>query len=217
MPEKIFSALAAFGENPAAALALIGVLAFILFLARVRKIEWTTGMLVNISLMLAVAAVLSQLRLYHMPQGGSVTAGSMLPILFVVWRYGLSVGMLAGFMLGIINLIQDPFFLHPVQVLFDYPLPFMAMGLAALWKNNFYLGALTAFFGRFICHFISGVVFFGAYAPAGTSAVMWSLTFNATYMIGETIVCLALIKVLPVERLLAAMDRKFSRGEGEAS
>ena len=215
MTEGIFVQLAAFfaalAENPTVILALAGIFALIVFSTRLKKITWSTGMLVNIALMLAASIVLHQLRLYHMPQGGSITAGGMLPLLFVAWRYGASVGMLTGFLFGLVTMIQDPFFLHPVQVLFDYPLPYMAMGLAALFKDNFYLGAAAAFVGRFLCHFVSGVVFFGEYAPAGTSAVMWSLTFNATYLMGEAIICLVLIKVLPVARLLTAMDRRVSR------
>ena len=65
-----------------------------------------------------------------------------------------------------------------------------------------------AFLARFLCHIVSGVVFFASYAPAGTSPLVYSLTFNATYLVPECIICFALLKVLPVERLMAAMDRQ---------
>ena len=211
---EIFSAtvnsLAVVAANPAVVLALLGMLVLILFSVRVKKIGWTVSMTTNIAVMLAVAVVLNQLRLFHMPQGGSVTPGSMVPLFLIAWRYGVNVGMLAGFLFGIINILQDPFILHPVQVLFDYPLPFMAMGLAALVADNFFLGVIIAFAGRFLCHFLSGIVFFGAYAPEGVSPVMWSLSFNATYIVGETLVCLALVKVLPIKRMLTAMDKRLS-------
>ena len=205
------NSLAVIGADPTVMLALLAVLMLILFSVRVKKIRWTFGMMTNIAILLAVAVVLNQLRLFHMPQGGSVTPGGMLPLMLIAWRYGINVGMFAGFLFGIISIMQDPFILHPVQVLFDYPLPFMAMGLAALSpKDNFYFGVIAAFFGRFVCHFLSGVIFFGAYAPEGTSVVMWSLTFNAIYIVGETIICLLLVRVLPVKRLLNAMDRRLS-------
>ena len=206
------NAAAIFGR-PTVLLALIGVFALVLFSMRVKKIEWGTQMIVNIALLLSATVVLHQIRLFHLPQGGCVTPGGMLPLLFISWRYGLNVGLLAGFLYGIIDILQDPFLLHPVQVLFDYPLPFMAMGFAALFPRSYFLGTAAAFVGRFVCHFISGIVFFGEYAPEGTSAVMWSLSVNGSMILAEGMICFALIKVLPVERLLAAMDGSASRGQ----
>ena len=165
-------------------------------------------MLINVALMLALTIVLHQLRIFHMPQGGSITLGAMVPLLFLTYRYGAGIGCLAGFLYGMINLMQDAFILHPLQVLFDYPLPYMALALAAVLPGRFYAGALLAFAGRFLCHYISGVVFFGSYAPPDTSPYLYSLVFNATYLIPEAIICLVLLRVLPVPRLLSAMDQR---------
>ena len=147
------------------------------------------------------------LRLYHFPQGGAVTLGGMIPLLLISFRYGAGVGALTGFVFGFMNLIQDPFILHPVQVLFDYPLPFMAMGLAGIFPRKIFLSVLLAFAGRFICHFISGVVFFASYAPDGMSPVIYSLTANATYLVPELIITCLILKFLPVQRLLDAMKQ----------
>lgn len=188
--------------QPAVLLALAGVLCMALGLIYVRHEKFDTRTLVMAALLLALAVVLQQLRLFHMPQGGSVTAGAMLPLLLIGYRFGVGTGLLAGFVYGILNMVQDPFILHPVQVLFDYPLPFMAMGLAGLFRNHIYWGTALAFSARFLCHFISGFVFFGSYAPAGTSPVMYSLVFNATYLVPEMLICCLLLKVLPVKKLL---------------
>ena len=115
--------------HPAACFALIGLLILILVGLYFRRIQLTTRSLVNISLMLAITVVLHQIKLFHMPQGGSVTAGSMVPLLLIAYRYGLGIGVLTGFLYSMINLLLNPFIVHPVQVLFDYPLPYMAMGL----------------------------------------------------------------------------------------
>ena len=203
MLENFFKIL----ENPAASFALLGVLLLIFFGLYVRKIKLTTRTLINISLMLALAMILNEIRLYHLPQGGSVTLGGMIPLLLISFRYGAGVGALAGFLFGVFSIIQDPFIVHPVQVLFDYPLPFMAMGLAGIFHEKIFLGTILAFAGRFICHFISGVIFFASYAPEGTSPVMYSLATNAMYIVPEMIICLVILKVLPVQRLLAAMHR----------
>ena len=133
--------------------------------------------------MLALTILLHQLRLYHMPQGGSITCGAMIPLLLITYRYGCGVGCLTGFLYGMINLLQDPYVLHPVQVLFDYPLPYMALGLAALLPSHRWLSTLAAFIGRFACHFISGAVFFASYAPIGENVWIYSLIYNATFLV----------------------------------
>lgn len=201
MLENIFTII----ENPTAIIALIGVLILILFLLYSKKIKLTTKILINISLMLAFAMVLNYLRIYHFPQGGVVTLGGMIPLILISLRYGAGVGTLAGFVFGLITILQDPFILHPIQVLFDYPLPFMAMGLAGFFREKIFFGVIISFAGRFLCHFISGVIFFASYAPEGMSPIIYSLTANATYMIPETIICLLILKFLPVQRLLNAM------------
>lgn len=192
-------------KNPTTLMALVGVLILILFALYSRKIKFSTRMLINISLMLAFSIVLHSLKIYHFPQGGSVTFGAMIPLIFISLRYGAGVGALAGFVFGLINVLQNPFILHPIQVLFDYPLPYMAMGLAGIFSEKIILSALLAFAGRFICHFISGVVFFASYAPEGMSPIIYSITANAAYMVPETLICLVILKILPVKRLLDAM------------
>jgi len=194
-------------NNQTSFFALIGVLILILSALYSRKIKFTTKMLINISLMLAMATVLHYLRIYHFPQGGSVTLGAMIPLLLISFRYGAGVGALAGFIFGLINLLQDPFILHPIQVLFDYPLPFMAIGLAGIFQRKIFLSTLLAFCGRFLCHFISGVVFFASYAPEGMSPIIYSITANATYLVPELIITCLILKILPVQRLLDAMDK----------
>lgn len=121
--------------SPTAGFAMFGTLAVILGGLYTRHIKLTTRTLIDIALMLALTIVLHQIRIFHMPQGGSVTLGAMVPLLLLSYRYGPGIGALAGFLYGLINIIQDPFIVHPVQVLFDYPLPYMAMGLAGLWRG----------------------------------------------------------------------------------
>ena len=194
--------------QPTSLFTLLAVLIFLLGYLQMRRIHFTTSMLINVALMLALTIVLHQLRIFHMPQGGSVTLGAMVPLLFLTYRYGAGIGCLAGFLYGMINLMQDAFILHPVQVLFDYPLPYMALAVAATVPGRYYTGAALAFAARFLCHYISGIVFFGSYAPPEMSPYLYSLVFNATYLVPEAVICLLLLRVLPVPRLLAAMDQR---------
>ena len=193
-------------QSPTSIFALLGVLILIVAGIQVRKIKLTTKILVNVSLMLALAVILHFLRLYHFPQGGSVTLGAMIPLLLISFRYGAGVGTLAGFAFGLLNILQDPFIVHPIQVLFDYPLPYMATGLAGLFPRHMFAGVFAAFAGRFICHFISGVIFFASYAPEGMSPIIYSLTTNAALLVPEALICCVILKFLPVERILSAMN-----------
>jgi len=144
---------------------------FLLFLGfmKIKKTKITTRVMTQIAMSLAIAVILSFFRIIEMPQSGSVTPGDMVPIILIALIYGPELGLLTGFAFGIITLIISPSIVHPVQLLLDYPLAFMALGLAGYFKSNKYIATTVAIFGRFLCHFISGVVFFSSYAPVGES------------------------------------------------
>lgn len=192
-------------KSPVAIFALLGVLLLIYAVLKIRKIKFTTRMITLIGLSIALATVLQLITILKLPQGGSVTAGSMVPIILIAFFYGPEVGFLTGFLFGIINFIMNPFALHPVQVLFDFPLPFMAIGIVGYFRSydikGILAGVVLAMFARFACHFISGVVFFGSYAPKGTSVYLYSFLYNGSYMSLETIISCVIIGILPLKRL----------------
>ena len=196
-------------KHPLSLVALIGCVIILIVLIKAKKIEITTQLITRIGIALALATVLKVFRLYHFPQGGSVTLGSMVPILIIAFMYGPLVGFLTGFLYGIITLFMDPYILHPVQVLFDYPLPFLALGLAGFFKQNKLLGTSVAIFGRFLCHFISGVAFFGSFAPEGMSPIVYSLFVNGLLVGVEGIICLVIIKFLPIDRIVKATNKNY--------
>lgn len=197
-------------SHPTSIFALIAVIIFLIFLAKVKKVKFNTQLITQIGIALALATVLKIFRIYHLPQGGSVTLGSMIPIMLMALLYGPEVGFLTGFLYGIITLILDPYILHPVQVIFDYPLPFMALGLVGYFKNRKVLGTLIALACRFICHFISGVVFFGSFAPKGMSPVVYSLMVNGIFIGVEGAICIAIMLVLPVKQLDSIVNKKIA-------
>lgn len=203
-PEHIQSIM----ENPLSILTLIGCLVIIVVLVKAKRIQFTPQLIARIGIVLALATILKMLRIYHFPQGGSITFGSMVPILLLAFIYGPEVGCLTGFLYGVITLIMDPFILHPVQVIFDYPLPFMVLGIAGFFKNKRELGAALAIFFRFVCHFISGVVFFGSYAPDGMSPLLYSLSVNGPLIGLEGLICLVILYFIPVERIAGSSQRK---------
>ena len=157
------------------ALLLVGI---IVFAVSKDKKRWTARMLANGALCIALATVLSFVTLYKMPQGGTITLASMLPIFLFSYAYGVGPGMLVGAAYGFVQFLQGGlYFVHPIELLLDYPLAFAMLGLAGL-ANKFsdkwgmIPGIILGTFGRFVCAFLSGMIFFGMYAPEGQNLVV---------------------------------------------
>ena len=208
MKGNLLDNIATLAASPTTLLTLGGLILLIVALLRMKRVAFSARLISHIGLALALAAILHAFKLYHMPQGGSVTLGSMIPILLMAFFYGPQVGYLTGFLYGLINLIQDPYILHPIQVLFDYPLPFMALGLAGYFKGRYLAGTAVGIIGRFLFHYISGIVFFASYAPAGVSPYLYSFVFNASYLSVECIVCIIIMRMLPIERIEMTIGRQ---------
>ena len=146
-------------SEPLALAALIIVFALIVFVLVIRKIKLTPLLMAQIGISVAICAVLNAIPLFQMPQGGSVTLASTLPIIIMAFAYGPEVGMLTGFLFGVVNLFLGPFIIHPLQTLLDYPLPFMFVGMAGFFKNR-YVGTVISQLLRLLMHVLSGVIFF---------------------------------------------------------
>ena len=164
------------------------------------------------AVMIALATILNSINIFTFPEGGSVTLGAMVPILFLALRRGPKVGMIAGAVFGIIDLYFEPFIYNPVQFLLDYPFAYAALGLAGLLSNRVNKSPLSTkalnpalwsvvavaigISGRFVCHFFSGLVFFASYAPAGENAAVYSAIYNASYLLPELAISAFVIFIL---------------------
>lgn len=195
--------------NPMTLLTITGCIIIFLVLIKMKKIEINSQMLTRMGIALALSSILGMIRLYHFPQGGSVTPGSLVPIIIIAFMYGPEVGMLTGFVYGLLSLFMDPYIISPVQVLFDYPLPFMMIGLAGYFNKNRPLGVIISIFGRFICHVISGVAFFGMYAPEGMSPLLYSIGLNSLITGPDGIICLILILILPIDQIINQVNKNI--------
>jgi len=156
------------------------------------------------ALLIAMAMLLSNVKIFTMPQGGSVTLLSLLPVTIVTYLYGTKRGVAAGVALGLVNLIFGPYVIHPVQLLLDYPIAFGALGVGGALRNGRYgltKVYLVGVFARYLCAVASGIIFFGAYAPKGFNAVTWSLWYNITYIGVETAITIVVINMSPVRNL----------------
>ena len=142
--------------------------------------------MVEIGVMVAVAMVLNFVKLYEMPQGGSVSL-EMLPIFIIALRWGPTAGITAGVLHGVAQLLFGGKIYFPVQALLDYPVAFGILGIAAFLPRLPLLGISLGTLGRFLTHVYSGVIFFGEYTPEGMNPWVYSLGYNATYLVPELI------------------------------
>ena len=174
-----------------------------------------TALLVEIALSAALAAVLSMLavRLPINIAGGSVSF-AMVPVLVLALRRGLVPGLIAGTLFGFTDLLIEPYFVAPIQVALDYPIAYAALGLAGLGAPLYRrlrassAVAATAVVlgftvlggaGRFLAAWTSGIVFFGANAPAGQPVWLYSLVYNASYIVPSMVMsAVAVLVILPV-------------------
>jgi len=169
---------------------------------KLEKIQQSNISLLTFSaLCVALAVVLSQIRLFQMPQGGSVTAFSMLPIVLVGYWYGAKAGITAGITCGLLRLMLGATVFHPVQFILDYPLAYAALGAFSMFRGKRF-GLQASYFagaaGRFLCSFIAGIVFFGEFAPEGQHVWIYSAIYQLTYLGPEIVVTLIVISMPPV-------------------
>lgn len=140
---------------------------------------------------------------FELPMGGSITIFSMLYIVLIGYLFGLKAGLMSAVAYGLLQFVLDPFFYSIPQMIVDYPLAFGALGLAGIFankKNGLILGYITGVIGRYIFAVISGVIFFAHYAPEGTPAIVYSLSYNATYIVPEAVATLILLAIPPIRK-----------------
>ena len=154
-----------------------------------------TRYLVEAALSIALAVVLSRMKLFRMPQGGSITLENV-PLIIFAMRWGLSGGCFAGAVAGVLQLLLGGYVVHPVQAFLDYPLAYAVLGLAALSPKKTCWGVLLASLSRLACHVASGLIFFAAYVPAGTHPLVYSITYNGGYMAVNTLLALVLVPLI---------------------
>lgn len=194
--------------------ALIALMVLVLLIPRLlsptegKRIS--TKQLVYCAIAMALAMVTSYIKMASLPFGGSITLFSMFFICFIGYLYGLKMGLMTGAAYGILQLIIEPHIYAPLQVLLDYPLAFGALGLSGIfWKSRhgLFKGCILGMAGRYICHVLSGYIFFAEYTPEGMHPLAYVFGYNATYIVPEMIATLVLISVPAVAKALNQVKR----------
>ncbi len=196
---------------------LIAILIFAAMIVRSRQVSGQTGatklttkQLAFSAVALALAMVTSMIKLFSLPMGGAVTLLSMLFIVLVGNWFGPYIGLMTGVAYGLLQFVIEPIFYTLPQMIVDYPLAFGALGLAGFFwkkKNGLPIGYIVGVIGRFIFAFLSGVLFFAAYAPEGMSPYAYSAVYNGSYLAAEAVITLIIIVIPPVAKALGAVKK----------
>ena len=165
------------------------------------KVKWNAKMLAYAALCIAISFVLSYVRLFRMPQGGSITPASMLPVMMFAYAFGFGPGLVCSMAYGVLQMFQDMYIVGWVQATLDYVLAFGSLALVALfrgWKSplNFSVGVVVAGIARVFFHVLSGVVYFAEYAPEGMNPLVYSLVYNLSSVGVDALIC-AVIAFIP--------------------
>ncbi|MEG0115316.1 MAG: energy-coupled thiamine transporter ThiT [Hydrogenoanaerobacterium sp.] len=172
-----------------------------------------TRILTECALMVAISAVLQLIPPMQMPQGGSLTFGAMVPIVFISLRHGVKWGLLTAFVGSLIQMLlggisappTETFWWFLLVILLDYVIAYTVLGLASVFAKPFMAnhpligagtGAACVTVMRYICHIISGILIWGVYAPEGTPVWLHSILYNGSYMIPEIIITTAVTVLL---------------------
>lgn len=161
----------------------------------------------------ALAYVTSFIKVFKLPYGGSVTLLSMLFIVLVAHWYGVKTGVLVGFAYGILQFLQEPYFLTLFQVCCDYVLAFAALGLAGLFrkgKNSLLIGYILAVLARGVFHTLGGYLYWMDYMPENfpqSLRTLYPIIYNYSYLLAEGIVTVIVIKIPAVASALERIGK----------
>lgn len=180
--------------------------------------------LVTSGILIALAMVLSMIKVYKLPLGGSVTLLSMLPVCILSLKYGMKWGFLCSFLYAFIQLGTD---LGEVMswgmdvrmwigcIVFDYVLAYGILGISGIFRKKrtplVLTGVGIAVFLRFVSHYISGAIFFDIWMPEEfNNPFFYSLVYNGSYMLPElifTVIGAGVLLAVPVMKRLIKTEK----------
>jgi len=213
---------------------VILLLAFMLAVMYIsgRKNRWTARDIAVAAMCVAMSFILSCIKLFEMPMGGTITPASLLPMMIYTVAFGPARGLVVGCAYGLLQLFQGAYVIHPMQLLVDYPMAFGALALGGFvrymnipekvklpFRNKAgdritvsgYLALPTAvllgYLGRYIMAVLSGVIFFAEYA-GDQGAMLYSLSYNILYLGPDCLVCMAVSLVPGFGRLIKMLSSR---------
>lgn len=190
------------------------------FVGDKRKMSDTRSIVYG-AISIALSFALSYAKLFKLPQGGSVTFASLLPLMVYCCMFGTRRGLVVCTIYGVLQALQDPFIIHPMQFLLDYPLAFGLIGVSGIFMEKgvfkekkivaFLLGGIIAVVLRYACHVCSGVFAFADYADLDKygSAIVYSMAYNS-FMFVDMALALVAGSTLFASKSFTALMQKSS-------
>ena len=173
-----------------------------------------TRKLTNSAIMIALSLVLSFFAVFKAANGGDVTIGSMVPVMIIAFMYSTKWGIFTSLVYTVLNMIfkqvvttlpTEAFGSYALMIILDYVLAFGVFGLAGFFyrlmgskKWAMPVSAAIVTFLRFLCHFASGIILWGSYAPEGQPVWIYSILYNGGYMLPELIINTVIVAILSV-------------------
>ena len=165
--------------------------------------ELTIRQLVFCAMAVALGTVLSNIKLFHFPTGGSITLLSMLVACLPGYFFGLGAGLMTGLAYGVLQLVMD------------YLLAFGALGLSGLFsnaRNGLLKGYIVGVLGRYVFTVASGCIFFASYAWEGWNVLPYSMVYNGIYIFAEAGVSIVVLLLVPVKEAIGRIRRLALEG-----
>lgn len=192
---------------------IVNLLLAAMFLSAKKSRKLSVRQLAFCAAAIALGTVLSNIKLFHFPTGGSITLLSMLVVCLPGYWFGLGAGLMTGVAYGLLQMLIDPYILFPAQLIVDYLLAFGALGLSGVFtqaRHGLVKGYLTGVLGRYGFAVVSGWIFFGAYAWEGWDPLPYSLVYNGIYIFAEAAVTIVLLLLPPVKQAMARVKQTLS-------
>lgn len=159
----------------------------------------------------ALAFILSNITLFRMPQGGSITLCSMLVLSLIGYLFGIKAGIIGSLAFGLLNFIMDAYVINPIQGFLDYFLAYMCLGLSGIFKDKkfgLYYGFILGCVLRFLVSTLSGYIFFSTLSTT-IDNLKFSVVYNATYISVEMILSLIVISIPQVYKSIERIKKSL--------
>lgn len=186
--------------------AILTVAVFAFAGIRLAKFKWTTRSITRIGVVSGLTIVLYMIKLYPFPQGGGCSLLSILPIMILSVVFGMEEALICGIVVGLTKIVIAPP-LFPMQIPLDYIGAMMAVGLTPMFgvdsQVKLLLGALTASSISIFFSILSGIIFFGQFAPEGMNVWVYSMIYTGTSYGVE--VALSIVVLMAVSMKLPKM------------
>lgn len=183
-----------------------------IYLFDLKKTKFDMRLLVLISIFTAISYVLNTIKFIRMPQGGSITFFSMLPVMIISFVYGRGAGITSGILLGILKIFDGIVFVNFLQFILDYVFANMVLGFSSIFGMNskfkMCAGCLFAGLMSLMFNVISGVMFFREFVGDGMNIFLYSFIYNFLSVGIEVILTTVVMMIIPIERIMRVLKNK---------